>query len=274
MRRSALLWSMALGLSALSLAAQNGTNTRLEFEADLREHLADQSRGLRGLSSAPPALSGGGLFIYNDFNVSVAASFPMSSASASSFAPYSGSFGWGINQDPGGTRGILGVGPDNSAFINLYRSSGSGGASLSANYGLQTFSGDLAEVFPAAIVAEPGSVMTIDPTRSGAVGLAREPYDRRVVGVVSGAKDYRPGVTLRGLADVQGVTLTLTGTVYCLASDVNGPIRAGDMLTSSSVPGYAMRAADLDRARGAILGKALEDMPAGRGHVLMLATLQ
>lgn len=46
------------------------------------------------------------------------------------------------------------------------------------------------------------------------------------------------------------------------------------MLTSSSIPGFAMRASDLAKARGAILGKALEDLPAGRGHVLMVATLQ
>ena len=110
--------------------------------------------------------------------------------------------------------------------------------------------------------------------RARSRSLAREPYDRRVAGVVAGAKDYNPGITLRGLAEIQGVTVTLSGTTYCLASDVNGPIRAGDLLTTSSIPGHAMRASDLDRARGAILGKAMEDLKGSRGHVLILASLQ
>jgi hypothetical protein len=94
-------------------------------------------------------------------------------------------------------------------------------------------------------------------------------------GVVSGARDHRPGVTLNaGQARRGGVTLTLSGTVYCLATNANGPIRAGDLLTSSAVPGHAMRAVDGDASRGAVVGKALEDLPGDRGHVLILASLQ
>ena len=117
--------------------------------------------------------------------------------------------------------------------------------------------------------------MAIDPERPGALRLARTAYDRRVAGVASGANDYRPGITLNAAsAEPNRVTVTLTGTVYCLASSVNGTVRAGDLLTSSSVPGYAMRAGDSDAARGAILGKALEDLRGERGLVLILASLQ
>jgi len=111
-------------------------------------------------------------------------------------------------------------------------SSGRAGAILSGNSGLHTFSGDLAEAFPATGAA-PGSVMSIDPERPGALVIARESYDRRVAGVASGAKGYNPGINLRGLAEIQGVTVTLSGTT-CLVSDIGGPIRAGDLLTSSS----------------------------------------
>src|SRR5207244_10932093 len=37
-------------------------------------------------------------------------------------------------------------------------------------------------------------------------------------------------------------------TVYCLASDVNGKIHAGDLLTTSSIPGHAMRVSDVGAA--------------------------
>ena len=136
--------------------------------------------------------------------------------------------------------------------------------------------GDIAEVFPAAPAArESGSVLVIDPENAGALRLSTRAYDRRVAGVVSGAKDLRPGVTLRGFADgPDKATVTLTGTVYCLATGANGAIKAGDLLTTSEIPGYAMKATDPEASRGAILGKAMEDLRAERGLVLVLASLQ
>ena len=46
------------------------------------------------------------------------------------------------------------------------------------------------------------------------------------------------------------------------------------MLTTSSAPGQAMRVSDHVRAQGAILGKAMTGLKAGRGMVLVLVTLQ
>jgi hypothetical protein len=66
----------------------------------------------------------------------------------------------------------------------------------------------------------------------------------------------------------------LTGTAYCLATNANGAIKAGDLLTTSAVPGHAMKVTDYEAARGAILGKALEDLKGDKGHVLILASLQ
>jgi hypothetical protein len=68
--------------------------------------------------------------------------------------------------------------------------------------------------------------------------------------------------------------VTLSGTAYCLASNANGAIKAGDLLTTSGVPGHAMKVTDYEAARGAILGKALEDLKGDKGHVLILASLQ
>jgi len=142
--------------------------------------------------------------------------------------------------------------------------------------GFATVTGDIAEAFPADRSAVPaGSVMAIDPLRPGALRVADSPYDRRVAGVAAGANDYQPGMTLRGLADIDNkVPMTLTGTVYCLATNANGPVRAGDLLTTSAVPGHAMRVTDHEAARGAVVGKAMEDLKGERGLILVLASLQ
>jgi len=225
--------------------------------------------------SADP-ITTGGMVVLNPSSVPVLGTLS-ADATGIGFAPYSGFMTWGTSvgvTSSAGVRGLAGVNPDNSGFVAVFSSAGTAGTQITGNFGVRTFAGDLAEAFPAGVRAEPGSVMSIDPANAGGLMLAREPYDRRVAGVVSGAKDYAPGVTLRGLAEIQGVTVKRSGTTYCLASDVNGPIRAGDLLTTSSIPGHAMRASDLDRARGAILGKAMEDLKGGRGHVLILASLQ
>ena len=50
-------------------------------------------------------------------------------------------------------------------------------------------------------------------------------------------------------------------------------IEVGDLLTTSSTPGHAMKAVDASRAFGAVLGKALEPLTAGRGLLPILVAL-
>jgi hypothetical protein len=64
--------------------------------------------------------------------------------------------------------------------------------------------------------------------------------------------------------------LALVGRVPVKASTDNGPIQIGDLLTSSSKAGYAMRCADAKQCEGAIIGKALESLEQGTGVILML----
>jgi hypothetical protein len=59
-----------------------------------------------------------------------------------------------------------------------------------------------------------------------------------------------------------------------LADAANGPIQPGDLLTTSSVPGHAMKVGDHAKAQGAILGKAMGSLAQGRGMVLVLVSLQ
>ncbi len=146
---------------------------------------------------------------------------------------------------------------------------------VDGSLGIGAASGDVAEMFPASTAIEPGSVVVIDAQHRGAMSLATSAYDRRVAGVVAGANEYRPAMTLRAMDGTLGkVPVTLTGTAYCLATNVNGAIKAGDLLTSSGVPGHAMKVTDHDAARGAILGKALEDPKGDKGQILILASLQ
>jgi hypothetical protein len=181
---------------------------------------------------------------------------------------------WGNSQQAGGLiRGQADVSASGSGRVVLFSSAGSPRVFLDGDTGLSTSGGDVAERFPVAGAIEPGSVVVIDPEHAGRLALSRRAYDPRVAGVAAGARDYRPGIIL-GSQDDGRVPVTLTGTVYCRVSAENGPIRAGDLLTTASLPGHAMRVSDHDAARGAILGKALQGLESGSGLVLVLASLQ
>jgi len=58
------------------------------------------------------------------------------------------------------------------------------------------------------------------------------------------------------------------------ATTENGPIKAGDLLVTSSRPGYAMKGTNRARMLGAVVGKALEPLLSGRGLIQVLVTLQ
>jgi hypothetical protein len=175
----------------------------------------------------------------------------------------------------GAPKGIILVSAQGAGQVAVFNTAGQPRFILDGNSGLISGAGDVAERFPSAARLEPGTLVSIDPSAGGAVMAATRPYDRRVAGVVSGANNYHPGITMGADHSVEtAVPVTLTGTVYALASNVNGPIRAGDLLTTSAVPGHAMRATDADAARGAIVGKALDDLKGDRGLVMILASLQ
>jgi hypothetical protein len=133
---------------------------------------------------------------------------------------------------------------------------------------------DLAEQFqvddPAGIVA--GSVViAAGPDH---VRLSDRPYDRRVVGVVSGAGTNRPGLILDHQPGDSRRPLALTGKVWCLVDADHAPVETGDLLTTSPTPGHAMKASDPGRAFGAVLGKALGQMSSGQGLIQVLIALQ
>ena len=135
---------------------------------------------------------------------------------------------------------------------------------------------DCAEEFDVAQVAaiEPGTVMVID--RDGALAQSAQAYDKKVAGIVSGAGDFCPAIVLdkQGPGHGRRVAIALLGKVYCKADATYGPIDVGDMLTTSSTPGHAMRAEDPLRAFGAVIGKALRPLRDGTGLIPVLVALQ
>lgn len=134
---------------------------------------------------------------------------------------------------------------------------------------------DLVESFETASLCAPGTVVSIDPENPGSLRASSEAYDPRVAGIVSGAGGVRPGLHLGQNGMLQGDTpVALTGRVYVRCTSENGSIQPGDLLTTSSTPGCAMRATDPERAFGAVIGKAMGRLEGEEGLVLVLVTLQ
>jgi hypothetical protein len=141
---------------------------------------------------------------------------------------------------------------------------------------LQITGADVAEKFPVSEPVEPGMLVAIDSENPGKLCLCRGQYNRKIAGVVSGAKDFPAGAILGNLPGHEdSIPVALTGRVwvYCVAQ--KSAIKPGDMLTSSKRPGYAMPVSDYTQAHGAVLGKAMTTLEQGQaGLVLALINLQ
>jgi hypothetical protein len=117
-------------------------------------------------------------------------------------------------------------------------------------------------------------VVVIDDQNPGHLTMSDQPYDTRVAGIVSGANGINSAIKMEQLGVESGQSVALSGRVYALADASAAPIKPGDLLTTSSVPGHAMKVTEHGRAQGAVLGKAMTGLKAGRGLVLVLVSLQ
>jgi hypothetical protein len=136
---------------------------------------------------------------------------------------------------------------------------------------------DCAEHFDVSAEAEPpapGTVMVL--AEGGGLGPSAQAYDRKVVGVVSGAGGYRPALVLdkRAGSTEPRVAIALAGKVFCKVDARYGKVAVGDLLTTSPTPGHAMKATEPDRAFGAIVGKALASLDCDQGLVPIVVALQ
>lgn len=124
-------------------------------------------------------------------------------------------------------------------------------------------------------VLEPGTVVVIDPEHPGSLKQSDGEYDTKVAGIVSGAGGINHGLHLGQKGILDGETrVAMTGRVYVKCSAAAGAIKPGDLLTTASIAGHAMKAADATRSQGSVIGKAMTALDGGEGLVLVLVNLQ
>ena len=136
---------------------------------------------------------------------------------------------------------------------------------------------DLAEKFDVQGRIEAGMVVEIDPEHEGKLRLSQSAINKRVAGVISGAKKLAAGVVLTDPADKSqnAQPIAMSGRVWVWCDTTEHAIEPGDFLTTATRPGHAMVAINLAEAQGAILGKAMTHLAKGTvGLVLALVNLQ
>lgn len=188
---------------------------------------------------------------------------------------------WTVESGLGTNRGLFGIYDrtanlarltiDTTGLVSIKSLQLTGGADLAENFDVHSPT----QLQPGMVVT-PGMVVCIDAAHPGQLNLSRRAYDRRVAGVISGAGGIEAGMRMGQagtLADGQH-PVALTGRVYVWVDAARGAVKPGDLLTTSPTPGHAMKATNSTRAQGAILGKAMTALKAGKGLVLVLVTLQ
>jgi hypothetical protein len=122
---------------------------------------------------------------------------------------------------------------------------------------------------------EPGDVLSVDSRGKGQFVKSNKAYSTRVAGIYSS----KPGVlgsshSMATSEFKEEIPLAINGIVPCKVSAENGEIKPGDLLVTSSTPGYAMRGTERSRMLGAVVGKALGTIRNGKGLIPILVTLQ
>jgi|GEM_PF-2900531 len=131
-----------------------------------------------------------------------------------------------------------------------------------------TGGGDFAEEFSATEQWPAGTVVVMGDDGYKSIKPCNKDYDQSVVGVVSDTVGLLMG---KINSDIK-VTVGLVGVVKVRVSNINGPIKKGDLLVTSRLTGTAMK--DAENRPGTIIGKALEDFNASSGSIMALINLQ
>jgi hypothetical protein len=180
-------------------------------------------------------------------------------------------------------------GTDNGGALKMYNGDGDLAIELDAEFGaggkgrviteeLQITGGsDFSESFNVSdkIGVEKGMVLCLDQINEGELKVSNVRYDKKVVGIVSGANGVNTGLIMSDngtIADGE-FPIALAGRVYVKVNQEGGEIQVGDFLTTSSERGKAMKAKNKRKAKGAIIGKAMTKADES-GFVLVLVNLQ
>lgn len=132
---------------------------------------------------------------------------------------------------------------------------------------------DLAEAFETERSVdnyEVGDILVISLKEDRKVEKSSKSYSNIVAGVYA----TKPGVLLRDgnglLNNEKEIPLGVMGVIPTKVCAEGGAIRRGDLLVSSSIPGYAMRGKTRKIKAGQIIGKALENFDSERGLINVL----
>jgi hypothetical protein len=112
--------------------------------------------------------------------------------------------------------------------------------------------------WPVSEPVEAGDLLTLDPAHPGELLRATTPSDPNVVGIAASDSTDAGGPFRVPLVDTFYPRVKADATVVA--------IHAGDLLVSSAMPGYVMRAPE-GSPLASIVGKAMEGLEAGTGKI-------
>jgi hypothetical protein len=260
------------GFSASNLGVWGHSNTGVGVRADGATQAAVAALGGAGCAGTTAAVSACGVNIGDGVDAS---STTGSGLVGTSGHPSGGGTAAGVIANNTGGGDIF-IGEANGTHVARIDSTGKG----FFDGGTQAGGADYAESIKAVAHSHlhPGDVLSIAGRYE--VGASRGRYSQRVIGVYStrpavlAVGSHRIGQSLAG-----EVPVAMMGVVPTKVTAAGGAIRPGDLLTTSRMPGYAMRARPVRihgvaiYPTGAILGKALQPLRHGRGviHVLLMS---
>ncbi|MBI4058031.1 hypothetical protein HY405_01825, partial [Candidatus Microgenomates bacterium] len=145
--------------------------------------------------------------------------------------------------------------------LEFQSETGSSVKTLAGSWYQKVAGADLAEIYYTKDgTIRSGDVVSLDSTISGGVRKSGKAYDRETIGIITTEPGLVTGDGKTNTKDIP-VLVALSGRVPVKVTAENGPIKPGDLLTSSSTPGVAMRATKA----GQIVGQAMT--PFDRGGI-------
>jgi hypothetical protein len=141
--------------------------------------------------------------------------------------------------------------------------------------------GEYVEITGDASSYEQGDVLSIASSYKKFQKSERA-YNEKVAGVVTTTAGIVAGEDEPGTKEPKNshrLVMALVGQVPVKASNENGAIEPGDLLTTSSLPGYVMKcptktSEEKLKCLGAVVGKALEPLNQEKGKIFILLTLK
>ena len=135
--------------------------------------------------------------------------------------------------------------------MNVLRVTSDGNVMSSTSGGFYSSGADLAEYYTSQDALNKGDIVAVDGSDNQSVKLAKDPYQKDMIGVVS----TDPGF-IGGQDTPDSSAIALVGRVPLNVSNENGAIIAGDRVTSGTIAGRGMRA----MGAGRVIGVAMESM--------------